>query len=393
MKRWLTLCCVIALSACAPERQLRLGWSTEEPAASWSKLLSASLSERFNVQVSQHPHYAALQQGLEAGEIDLAILAQSRQPPADLTALAYLYPSVLHVLARGCPDTNSLPTLLADASIYPGPRDSAGYRLLADLAEAQLIPPMHTLDILNSPFGAEPDVLMVFGGILSADALSRLSDYCLVSLTGPGEHNASAWVDAITLRFPHLQGFVLPPGFYPRLSSNSVVTLAVPSLLVAGSALSEEAAYQVSRLVDSERTRWQPAFPLQRIAAETQAWPQHINLPLHPGATRFYRRDEPSFVERYAELLAFGLTLIVALTSAGVAVVRFRRQAKKDRLDAYFDKLMHLRGGHSGDAAQRVRQLQAQVTELVVAERVAADASLVAFYALSNQVLHELEHP
>lgn len=393
MKAWLTLCWVLALSGCAAERELRLGWSTEEPAASWSKLLRDSLDNSFSVAVSQHPDYAALQQGLLSGEIDLAILAQSRQPPADLTALAYLYPSILHVLARGCPRADSLPALLADASVYPGPRDSAGYRLLMDLSDAELIPPMHSLNILASPFGAEPDVLLVFGGILSADALSRLGEYCLVSLTGPGDHNGSAWVDAITLRFPHLQSFVLPSGFYPPLSSTAVVTLAVPSLLVAGSHLSEDAAYQVSRLIETERARWQPAFPLQRIAAETADWPRQINLPLHPGAMRFYNRDEPSFVERYAELLAFALTLIAALTSAAVAMLRFRRQAKKDRLDEYFDKLMHLRDGQKTDAAQRVRQLQAQVTELVVAERVAADASLVAFYALSNQVLQELESP
>ena len=85
----------------------------------------------------------------------------------------------------------------------------------------------------------------------------------------------------------------------------------------------------------------------------------------------------------------------MALTSAGVAIIRLRRQAKKDRIDAYFSKLLAFReasqdGATDPQTEQQIRNLQSQVTELVVAERIQADAAYLAFLSLSDQVIREL---
>ena len=117
-------------------------------------------------------------------------------------------------------------------------------------------------------------------------------------------------------------------------------------------------------------------------------------LPIHPGASRFSQRNAPTFLERYAEILAFTVTLLVALSSALVAGVRIRRQAKKDRIDAYFSKLLQYRESlQASDTPHQiesdVRNLQQVVTELVVNERIQADSAYVAFLNLSDQVIRE----
>jgi len=120
-----------------------------------------------------------------------------------------------------------------------------------------------------------------------------------------------------------------------------------------------------------------------------------LNLPLHSGTQRYLQRNATSFFERYAELLAFVLTAIVASSSAAVAFIRIRRQAKKDRIDAYLQQLVDIRAQHTAGHCsaqvlqQTVTELQARVTQLVVEERLIADTTFVAFLSLSNQVLNE----
>lgn len=124
-------------------------------------------------------------------------------------------------------------------------------------------------------------------------------------------------------------------------------------------------------------------------------------LSLHPGAQRYNNRDAPTFLERYAEVIALGLTLVIATGSASVAIERRRRQARKDRLDLYYKRVLEARPAPGATAEEnqlanaRIRAIQAEVFDLVVAERIDANEALVAFLTLSNQALAETDagHP
>jgi len=103
----------------------------------------------------------------------------------------------------------------------------------------------------------------------------------------------------------------------------------------------------------------------------------------------------PSVIERYAEFVGAAVTLTIALVSLGVALYRRRRQTRRDRLDVYYRRALQCREElESGSAdrmiiASRLRSLQAEVFELLVAERINADSALIAFLVLSNQLLDE----
>ncbi|MEM9208445.1 MAG: hypothetical protein AAGA61_04325, partial [Pseudomonadota bacterium] len=120
-----------------------------------------------------------------------------------------------------------------------------------------------------------------------------------------------------------------------------------------------------------------------------------LMLPLHSGSRRYLDRDGPGFIERYVEILALYFTVIVTLLSGAFALYRYRSQIKKDRVDRYYARLIEIRDGVSTEGADasrdKVLAVQREVLDLLIDERVAADASLVAFVSLSNQLLDELD--
>lgn len=383
-----------ALTGCEQRPSLELAWPPEEPAAEMSKILAEVLQVEFDVNTRQFADHQMLYEALVAEQIDIAIVEQHDLPDDNLNAIGYLYPSVLHVLTRQCDAPKSILDVVSSGTIYPGPVGSAGHRLLTELAQEEVIPPLDELQVLDSPFGQDPDVLMVFGGILSADALGRLGDYCIASLGASEKLGTGTWVEGLAYRYPRLRPFVIPAGLYPGFNDGPVLTLAIPSILVVNNTLSDASAYRVAELLEQFKNRFIDVYPLAANNISNERLATSGNIPMHPGAQRFVNRDEPTFLERYAELLAFVVTLIVALTSAGVWAMRVRGQSKKDRLDRYYARLVEVRellsdGVVEASVVDEIVQLQNEVTGLVVDERVSADAALVAFYALSNQILLE----
>ncbi|MEL7003674.1 MAG: hypothetical protein AAFN93_13205 [Bacteroidota bacterium] len=65
--------------------------------------------------------------------------------------------------------------------------------------------------------------------------------------------------------------------------------------------------------------------------------------PLHAGTDAFLRRDEPSFLERYADALALILS-ILAIIYGGIQTARnaFLRK-RKDQVDMYFIEFLNIR--------------------------------------------------
>jgi len=120
---------------------------------------------------------------------------------------------------------------------------------------------------------------------------------------------------------------------------------------------------------------------------------------LHQGTRRYLMRDRPGFLERNVELMALCLTVLATVGSGLLAFFRYRSQTRKDRVDAFYGRLLDIRrqlldgdGGCDYAAGkEQVLQIQGEVLGLLIDERIAADSSLVAFISLSNQVLNEFD--
>lgn len=388
-------CIVLALAGCSESSALTLGSSPTEPASAIaSRIESIASRSGLRLELVSYGSEEEVAAALAAGELDLAVLEQPPGPVPGIGIVSSLYPSVLHVLTRNIEACNSgsLFAALSGRAVFAGNAGSAGARLLAELSDIGIAPAADAMRVLPSVFGEAPDTFLIFGGLLSNDARSRLGGYCLLSLA-EAERSLAA---GAAFRFPHLEPFVLPDGVYPELATSDVTSLAVRTLLLGRLELPDEVVFDLADAIADNSAELGEVFPLARAGVFAPLDPSRLSLPVLPGTQRYMEKDNPGILERYAEILALVVTIGIALSSALVALLRVRRQARKDRLDEYFGRLLALRAGLDNGAepaeiAMQIRALQGTVTQLLIDERIEADASFVAFVALSGEVLGEAD--
>lgn len=377
-----------------PAAALTLGVHAEEPAPTIAGLLADSLPGDETLTVRAFGSSAELNRALLAGEIDLGIIEDTGQSLPGIALVADLYPSVLHILHRSDADTSNLGRLLAGGPIWAGGPGAVGHQLAQDLATDFNA---GELELLADPWSTEPTLYFVFGGILQADALARLSGFELYSFDAPHQLDHGSVAEGIALRHPFLRPFVLPAQLYPTLGGNAALTLSVTNLLAAREELPADTVYKLAMALENLRPRIAAAYPLAGVQSLENQTRAAQALPLHEGAQRYRDRDLPGFLERYAEVLALGATVTLATGTVLAAVRRQRRQSRKDRLDTFYQRLLDLRaalgqpGSNVGEIAAGVRAAQTEVMALVIEERIDADGSLMAFLTLSNRLLVEAE--
>jgi hypothetical protein len=300
---------------------------------------------------------------------------------------------VLHILVRDENPAIRFAKLIEGANVWAGPPGGSASRLLARLtADAGLDASDFTL--LDNPWTTAPDVHFLLGGLLDAGNIAELADFRLFSFRRPGDIPNGTPADAIALRHHDVRPFLLPAGIYPALADDAVLTLAVRSVLVARQGLDDEVIYEISAALYAHAQDIARDYPLVTRELDEDLRSVELMLPLHDGARRYLDRDGPGFIERYVELLALAFTIAVSLASGAVALYRRRTQARKDRVDHYYARLIDIREAmmerSNAELRREVLAVQREVLDLLIDERVAADAGFVAFVSLSNQMLDEL---
>ncbi|MEM1188380.1 MAG: TAXI family TRAP transporter solute-binding subunit [Pseudomonadota bacterium] len=391
---WLLLAC--ALAGCGTERdRLTLATLTEEPAPSIAETVKTTLEARgLEIAITSADDASALLERVTDGDADIAIIEEPYETVSGLTTVAPLYPSVLHVLVRRDEKAATLAGILAGKEIWAGPPGGSAYRLLVRLAtDAGLAADEYT--ILDNPWTSEPDVHFILGGLLDRANARLLSAYRLFSFRRSTDIAGGSLADAVALRHHDVKPFLLPTGTYPALADDAVLTLSLRSVLVARQGLDEQLVFDIAGALFAHAQDIAKSYPLVTRELDETLRSADLMLPLHPGARRFIDREGPGFIERYAEVLALTFTITVTLLSGAIALYRYRTQVRKDRVDHYYAKLLEIREalptlGRSS-SRQRVLDVQREVLDLLIDERVAADASLLAFISLSNQMLDELD--
>ncbi len=376
--------------------ELVLGVHTEEPAPSIGAVLADAAPDGAAIRVESYASAEALREQLRAGAIDFALLEETGRREPGIAVVADIYPSVLHILYRGEAVPGNLGDLLRGGAIWAGPPGSIGHTVAVALARDFGVA-ADEVNLLADAWTVDPDLYFIFGGILAPDALSRLGGFQLYSLGDPATLMHGSVVEGIALRYLNLRPFILPAQLYPALSDDAALTLSVSSLLVAREGLDEQISYDMAAAVEELLPAIAAIYPLAGMPQLAAGAQRARALPLHAGAQRYRQRDLPGFLERNAELLGLAATLIFAVGSGLVAWRRQRRQSRKDKLDAYYRKLLDYRtdlsqsGCDQASLAASVRSTQADVLSQVMGERIDADGALLAFLSLSNQILSEAE--
>ncbi len=405
MRRLLPISLALLLSAlvlagCAMEdRELTLAVSTEEPAPSIAETLRAMLSERgFSISIDATIDPTEIVAAVRDRSVDLALVEESDLPVSGVVTLAPLYPSVLHVLYNDAEVPGDFADLIRGAKVYAGPLGGAAHRLLMQLC-VDFGVVADQFQLLDNPWTENPDVYFIFGGLLSADSIRQLEGYRLFSFADVDDISGGSVADGIVLRHHHLKPFLLPKSVYYALNDEPIVTLSIRSVLIVHEDFNSEFALDITSQIFNKAQEIALSYPL--VIRELNDGVDAIELmfPLHAGTRRYLDRDKPGFIERYVEVLALIFTIVITLLSGAFVLYRHRSQVKKDRVDVYYAQLLEIRrdmgrtSTHVTLRSNRKRALDVQheVLNLLIDERVAADASLLAFLSLSNQIINELD--
>ena len=390
----------LLLAGCAMEdRELTLAVSTEEPAPSIAETIRSLLSERgFSISINATTDPTEIVAAIRDRKVDLALVEESDLPVPGVATLAPLYPSILHVLYNHSEMPADFADLILGAKVYAGPLGGAAHRLLMQLCiDFGVV--ADQFQLLDNPWTVNPDVYFIFGGLLSADSIRQLQGYRLFGFADADDTSGGSIVDGIVLRYHHLKPFLLPKRVYYSLSNDPIVTLSIRSVLIAHEDFNSEFTLDIASQLFSKAQEIALSYPLVTRELNVDVNAIELMFPLHAGTRRYLDRDKPGFIERYVEVLALILTIVITLLSGVFALYRHRSQARKDRVDVYYSQLLDIRRNMKGTNThtalssnhKRALDVQHEVMNLLIDERIAADASLTAFLSLSNQIINELD--
>ena len=333
-------------------------------------------------------------EAVAAGEADLAIVPNSVEYRPGVRSIAVLYEGVLHTLHRRDSKPGDFGELVTGADIYAGPEGSVERWLLGLFADRFGVSP-GDYRVVNSLDEAE--VLFVFGPIMAELHEAITTDWRFYSVVDAEDLGTGSPIESVPLLHPQLQPFVIPAQTYPALDHGAVVSLSVDMLLVGREDLDEDEVYALARGLSEQRRRFANASPA--VFAGLRAEPAHASatFALHEGARQYFHRDEPSFAERYAELIGVVFSMFVACISGLVAFSQWRQRRRKNRIDVYYaevwavrKRIAELDADARSEAATELRALEAKAFEALIAEELAADEAFRIFVTLINDTIREL---
>lgn len=385
------------MASCAKERApLVLGYTLGQPNPSIARAIGEVL-ESNSIRTRLEDPFESMDEltaALEGGAVDAAIIGEPLTPNSNLQMLMPILPRVLHVLHDKSMGTPTLNELLLAPSIYAGGPNSMSRAIFSALAEHHHIDGVNSR-LLDLPWvpapGDPPNVFFVFGGLLSIEARQGFADYEVFSF----DANSASSPQALALLFPNLRPFSLPAGVYPDLTSHEINTLAVETLLVVRPDFDDELAYELNLMLHEQSQPLENAYALSRNSLTEPMEDNVHTVAIHGGSRRYIDKDAPSLLERYAEVFALIATVALGLGTILTGWIRYTRQRRKDRLDEYFLRLHALRDGMHNEGAElhqaeEVAQMEAEVLQLLVEERLAVDSALVSFFLMSESVRRDI---
>ncbi|WP_370044974.1 MULTISPECIES: TAXI family TRAP transporter solute-binding subunit [Salipiger] len=210
------------------------------------------------------------------------------KPLDKLRAIAAIYPNFIQIAASAEAGVTTA-TELAGKSVSVGAAKSGtevnARKILAaldmsydDLGKVEYLPFAESVELMKN---RQLDATLQSSGLGSAALkdLSSTQDVTYVSI--PAEV-------AETLGAPYAAG-VIPAGTYPAQDAD-VPTLAITNVLVTSSDVSDELAYQMTKLLFENLDQLKAAHAAAGdIDLETAI--KNAPIPLHPGAERFYKEQ------------------------------------------------------------------------------------------------------
>ncbi|MEO0415207.1 MAG: TAXI family TRAP transporter solute-binding subunit [Verrucomicrobiota bacterium] len=275
---------------------------------------------------------------LEAGEVQLALTQNDVPGNTQLRTIAPIHHGYLHFITRRDSNIKSLQNL-RNKRVATGSKGSGSYRITTQLFDyfgltehiqlSQASVETATAQLQNG----EIDAWLVMLGFRAPALMELLTnpDIALVSLPA----NEVDALEGFVMSYPFCSTKTIPPLSYSPQQLTAIDTLTIPTLLVTTDKQPNALIEHLTENLFSNRPilrHQHPAFAEMHESFDRS----ELAFPLHPGARRYFDRNEPGFIVRYAEAMGFGLSLLLAAYGVFTAGRQWILQKQKDRIDEYY---------------------------------------------------------
>ncbi len=386
---WVTAVMVLLLPGCGQQQD-----ALRFHAQTFQELEQAPLQEIFAQQTDLELQLVPAlpgESGIDAlidGRADLALVNNSRSFHKGLRAVMPVYESVLHVLVSEQLGRFELTDSLRGMDIYIANGSQAGRTVVELMASRQGLAESDL--VLVSEFDPQTtDLIIYFGPINPANVRWYQAGYSLVDL---GEATSSGGVEYL---LPRMRSAIIPARTYDVPgNAETLRTLGVMTLLLTRKEVSEQKIYDLTETLIEQKPRFMSVAPSIFSAVNDSFLPLELNFPLHSGARRYLQRDEPTKLERYAELINLLVYLAILIVTGSVAAYRWRAHLKRDRIDGFYMRTLALRkqgnGENEGELIEALNQLEEEAFQSLINDKLAADESFRIFIELLSRSKQEL---
>jgi TRAP-type uncharacterized transport system substrate-binding protein len=327
-------------------------------------------------------------------EADLALVENSVTFLPGLRAVIPVYESVLHIASDPGYEPIDADFPLLGASFYVANGSVAG-RAFVELVIKRQELKLSDIRITGEFVEGETDFIIYFGPIDPGNVNWMRPGYVLASLDNELNPRRKFYEEAISYTAPKLAPKIIPAFTY-NLPGNEepLLSVSVDTLLVTHKDMPEAAIYELTRVLLEQKTRFTAIAP-QLFAGINESFdPLDLNFPLHRGARAYLERDDPSFIELYAETINMLVYVSFLMISAVLAFARWRDRVKKDRIDVFYARVMAIRDeGDGRDAMERLDDLDAlerEAFDSLIGEKLSANESFRIFTDLLQQARKEI---
>lgn len=334
---------------------------------------------------------------LLSGEVDFAMVENYVKYKEGINSVFSIYSEVLHIFYKSEDEINSFSELVQNRVLYIGKAESPTYNLMMDLFDFFGI---DSSSMIVSFEMIEADVVVELSNLLTEEQLLAYNGFRLFSFDNQENISNASTVEGIALKYPRLTPFIIPKDSYLGFSEKPVVSMSVDLVMMARSGMGEVPVNDFTRTMLRNRQVFTSIDPLLYNGLKEEFDQGKLNIPLHEGARSFLARDEPSFIERYAELGGVLLSLIVATWSGLVSLAKWQIQKKKDRIDEFYADLIKIKNHipvlrEPSDIADRIRHVkksQNKAFEMLISEELIANESFRIYMELSKETINELRN-
>ncbi|MDX2305455.1 MAG: TAXI family TRAP transporter solute-binding subunit [Microscillaceae bacterium] len=340
---------------------------------------------------------------LMKGKADLA-LAQNDVPIAnstgDLRTMLPLYPQLFFILYADSLKPSSLRELIVGRNIAIGPKsggtanfaqhflelmgiDASEYTLVYTSYKENTVSERTPVSITVTAFNNERIIQML------AENKAKIW-----SLDDPENLGKGSLVEGFCMQYPYARPFIIPRNTFQTHPEQPVLTLALDNVLLVHKSVDKHVVFDlVGTILGNKEILVQKDALYNFIHDDFDK--ESLQFPLHEGVKDYLDRHQPSFYERYADLLALSLTLTTILVGGISTLISWNKRRKKERIDQYYQKVIQIENKlknsqniselHQG--IEGLNQLRQKAFAQLMNEKLQADDSFRIFITLIQDVI------